>query len=548
MPKLDVEKLDDGRGGSGVQVDPTKTVPAIKDSVKKRLDQLVSNDIADIVWQLEATSYRAAVDKWNADAVYIDAFLKNSANAAWLNNVSSGVSAPTSAPAELNSDLLIVGIANNSWSKVESFTTTLGSNRKLFTQLKDYFEQNNPPLPPSYSSQMSTIMGDRLKIISDMNKLFNIIKPLWEEFAIGVTDAQEEAALLKFVNQSQGGAYTADDGSLVITSPNLKDLTIAQASAANWIYYVPQAKDVNNSPLLVGKYNPPPHVSTKPISPIAFQEINRGKKSGRYAIGGDLSRNTNYFKGISATNLPENRIKNQKTVANRLAFIYQDAQNANRAVKDAGVSLNLTDLWGFQFMYNPPGLQYGISADPNVDWTAFGGSNGDISTVLFGQGSYEFKTYINRQADLTILPKIYNNRTFSQTSKGYPRTLSEEEVLGIITRGTEYDIEFLYRVLNGDPQTSPTMKKGQVSSDFGLIYGLPIWIRFSDSLRFKGVITNLTVNHIIFNPDMVPMLTELSISFTRIPVITYDAEVRDSTNTILIGSVNPVGDTPETEG
>jgi hypothetical protein len=103
-------------------------------------------------------------------------------------------------------------------------------------------------------------------------------------------------------------------------------------------------------------------------------------------------------------------------------------------------------------------------------------------------------------------------------------------VNGILTRGTEYDIEFLYRVLNGDPQKSPVMKNGQLTADFGLLMGMPIWLRIHDNMRIKGIVSGINVNHLIFNADMIPMLTEVTFTFARIPVITYNEKASDAVN------------------
>jgi hypothetical protein len=104
--------------------------------------------------------------------------------------------------------------------------------------------------------------------------------------------------------------------------------------------------------------------------------------------------------------------------------------------------------------------------------------------------------------------------------RGYPRELQQEEVDGILNRGTEYDIEFLYRVLNGNPTENNLLfnpsYKGR-SADFGYTTGVPCWLYLNDNFRVFGSVAGFSVNHVMFTDKMVPMFSTVDLSFTRYP-------------------------------
>ena len=104
-------------------------------------------------------------------------------------------------------------------------------------------------------------------------------------------------------------------------------------------------------------------------------------------------------------------------------------------------------------------------------------------------------------------------------TQAYGRELSPDERQGILKRGTEYDIEFLYRALTGDPITNnPLLSPGWgASADIGYITGVPLWLYLNDNLRYYGAITGITVNHVIFDLNMIPMLSVMDVQFSRYP-------------------------------
>jgi hypothetical protein len=191
----------------------------------------------------------------------------------------------------------------------------------------------------------------------------------------------------------------------------------------------------------------------------------------------------------------------------RLGKIIQDPNTATLVnTKDP------KSLWGFRYTYNPTTVQYSVQGNTSVDWTL--GSN-DPAALLAGNMQVTFQLYLNRIADMTQLK--------TNKSKGYVPALSDTEVQGLLNRGTEYDLEFLYRVCNGDPDETlgknPMLSYNGSSADIGILKQVPVWLHINDNMKLFGSITNINVNHAMFTLDMIPILTTIDITFTRYPAI-----------------------------
>lgn len=199
----------------------------------------------------------------------------------------------------------------------------------------------------------------------------------------------------------------------------------------------------------------------------------------------------------------------KKNLFNRLGKIYQS--------DDGAKSLNIPDkngkltVYGFRFHYNPTSIQYGTTTNTSIDWLL---NSTDPANLLGGNTVVEVELLLNRILDMTAL------------KSGKPATyggvkLGEEDVKGILNRGTEYDLEFLYRCLNGDPEEKNyLLSYPGKTADFGYITGTPLWFHFHDSMRYYGSVSSLNVTHKIFNSNMVPMLSTVKITFIRYPSIT----------------------------
>lgn len=236
------------------------------------------------------------------------------------------------------------------------------------------------------------------------------------------------------------------------------------------------------------RYNPPNHFVTRSVSHGERTRLEETKN-------GIITSITDVNTALSNRN-------------NRLGKIYQSEDGA-AALNDPVNGKNL--LWGFRFSYNPTDLEYSTSTNTSIDWML---NSKDPANLLGGNTTVNLKLYLNRIADMTQLKSAKAGGDFS---KAYPRALTKEEIEGILYRGTEYDIEYLYRVLNGDPGKTALLEYDGVTSDFGYITGTPCWFHLHNNLRYYGSMASLQVKHAMFTQEMVPMLSVIDISFIRYP-------------------------------
>jgi hypothetical protein len=192
----------------------------------------------------------------------------------------------------------------------------------------------------------------------------------------------------------------------------------------------------------------------------------------------------------------------------------------------------IKNQWGFRFLYNPTTWNYSFGADNSgIDW---GRGNPNNTILVAGTGTISLQLLIDRVADMnTVRYWDRNGRTNPVGLPYYPVTLTEEQCAGLLYRGTEYDLEYLFRVLNnnlsenpmfGTAGTATSATKGleTLSANLGYVTSLPFMLKFNDQLRYKVVLTGLSVNHDIFTKEMIPTRTVVNLQLERIPDFFFD--------------------------
>ena len=256
----------------------------------------------------------------------------------------------------------------------------------------------------------------------------------------------------------------------------------------------------------LGKFNPPPHKASRSISPTAFSN---------YSLSSGASVDT-----ISTLQRARAR-----------GYIIQDVDNATDASGNPKVVAS--DLWGFQFMYNPKSLSYSVT-NASFDPT----NTADIANNLTGSQQISVDIFLNRLMDIPALSQYYDfakDVTLSSYNTGAQQTLTDpdyfgslsgDDIKGIVTRGTEWDLEYLYRTVNGEPTLGPLTTIP--TSDFGYLSSVPVWFKFHDNMKYKVSISGIQVEHVMFNENMVPVMTNVSISMIRIPMPAFDDDATAS--------------------
>jgi len=279
------------------------------------------------------------------------------------------------------------------------------------------------------------------------------------------------------------------------------------------------------------RWNPPPHIEARGVN-FAYRLGN----SPLYKLTGNASdealRNELFYS--YSQDLKNKRFERGKIFQDKVTAKVMNTSKLSVVSKKADVL-----QWGYQFMYNPETISYQTQDGSGIDWTY--GSK-DKAVVLSGSQTISFDLLINRIPDMNYWAALNGQGDGRQAyaspqvtpPAAYGRQLEDVEIEGIMKRGTEYDIEFLYRVLTGDPMKNslllePGYAANALTSDIGYITKVPVWLYLHDNMRFFGSISNIGVMHRIFDQNMIPTLTRMSVTFTRYPAFPGKAPNTQST-------------------
>lgn len=293
-------------------------------------------------------------------------------------------------------------------------------------------------------------------------------------------------------------------------------------------------------PVDAQRWNPPPHIASKGIPFGMRAGVALDAKGQPYNPDDFTKLKGDIYKFIG----DDGRLERGRIFQDKLS-----AEVMNRGALSLGTGAKATPKqWGFRFMYNPEVFGYSTSGNNSIDWT-FGSK--DSATSLGGNQTVKVELLLSRISDLSYLNMPAAKR---DETAAYGRPLQDEERYGLLNRGTEYDIEFLYRCLNGDPEENTMLldenygvnighKEYRRSSDIGYITGIPLWMYLGPNLRYYGSVTSLNVTHKIFDLNMVPMLSVVAIDFTRYPAA-FNVEGDTGVRAIgTVGGVDPASTT-----
>lgn len=224
----------------------------------------------------------------------------------------------------------------------------------------------------------------------------------------------------------------------------------------------------------------------------------------------------------SQSNLPEkieNARQSFKLAATRGAIQQspEAAQFHRTRMKSKDKKLRAIDNsnYGFRFHYNPTGISmsYGITADISYEQLQTG--RDDVNPIVpLGQGGWTIELYLNRMEDMVYLNENGSIRNGLDSTDVYPEPVPQAERKKIYDRGTMYDLEYLFKAVNGAGMDYSSELRGE-TSDIGWIAGLPVEFHMGDGMRYLGQISAVNINHAVFNERMVPMLTTVSITARR---------------------------------
>ena len=173
-------------------------------------------------------------------------------------------------------------------------------------------------------------------------------------------------------------------------------------------------------------------------------------------------------------------------------------------------------MYGFKFLYNPTEVSMGWgmleTVDPNVIRSNAAGGIAPVTGI--GLSTIDFTLLLNRISDMNFLDESGLAPGENNPYPGFDDKSRVEDLKTIYKKGTMYDLEYLFKVLNGPSATHQTILNGQ-SADWGFLIGTQVELFLGDGLRYLVRVNGINVNHTIFNDRMVPVLSQVSISCGR---------------------------------
>jgi hypothetical protein len=203
---------------------------------------------------------------------------------------------------------------------------------------------------------------------------------------------------------------------------------------------------------------------------------------------------------------------------------------------------------GFQFLYNPASVDMNYSGmlgvDPNMETNGLDQFN---PLGVYTQATISFNVLINRMFDFRYYDPgtgLIDTKYKKIKNLYFPRQPEVTEQRDIYKKGTMYDVEHLLRAVLGFGMPSylgRNMSDGK-TADLGFITGIPVELHLGSNLRYLGNVTELRVSHVLFDQRMVPIFTNLSISFARLvdPVDSSRTDVsvvQDGSGKTVLGGV-----------
>ena len=206
-----------------------------------------------------------------------------------------------------------------------------------------------------------------------------------------------------------------------------------------------------------------------------------------------------------------------------------DPKTGKPVQSGAGVYQN---NYGFQFLWNPETFSQNTTVNWGVTPNANDATSG-LTGLVAANSTISFTLRLDRTNDFAAAKSIFkanpannpNSRedrvpqgNANQFAKYYQEGQApgsgadfaanmQAKINDLLKRGTEADLEFLYRAINGDGFSYLGVDTSNIS------YLMPTIVRLDlGPQRLVGMVQSIGVNHLAFTRDMIPIRTDVSIS------------------------------------
>jgi hypothetical protein len=203
--------------------------------------------------------------------------------------------------------------------------------------------------------------------------------------------------------------------------------------------------------------------------------------------------------------------------------------------------------FGFRFHYNPQFVtqSYGSITGISPELIESGKDKANMITTPASSSAISITLYLNRIEDMNALGGVsgsVNTTTLEGIATAsaakrpgkainsdadsklyYPEVVPAEDRQLIKDFGTMYDLDFLFKAINGDMGGYKSPLRGVTTGDVGWLNGIAVEVHMGRKLRYLARVTNISVNHVQFTENMVPTLTTVVLTMARF----HDAMVKD---------------------
>ena len=188
-----------------------------------------------------------------------------------------------------------------------------------------------------------------------------------------------------------------------------------------------------------------------------------------------------------------------------------------------------TQMHGFKFLYNPQtvSMTWGQSQYTNNQALLMGLDKIAPAAPGTMNSAINFYVPLNRIQDMNYLQSDGNYHLAKSVGSGngeikptlpYTYDVPIAERKAIYELGTMYDVEWLMKAINGWAfQDHVSDISGRQTSDMGFMLQFPVELHLGNGLRYRVQITDVIVNHVIFNSRMIPIWSTVNITCRRFP-------------------------------
>lgn len=320
--------------------------------------------------------------------------------------------------------------------------------------------------------------------------------------------ASKEVARLKDVTMTKGYPYP---GSLEDARKN-SDVykggsNKAGTAKASDLSSNNKITDVLDTPDETYKWNLPPHAWSLPLDPsrvnpdsvkaVSDENAFHSNRRGKIFLG---------RKNVGATTIVDSKTGKPVGASNK------DFQSNH----------------GFQFMWNPEtfnqstSVNWGITPDQNDATSGLTGlvsANSTLSLTLRLDRTNDFAAskaldLVSRKASSTETVEGLNYTEIAKNYRvGQPVSSGadfannmNDKIKDLLTRGTEADLEYLYRTINGSGWSSFGIETSNLS------YLMPTVVRLDlGPYKMVGMVQSIAVTHLAFTSDMIPIRSDVAI-------------------------------------